>query len=82
MKFDDPKNIALLIAFIITLLSSILLILFGFVDLQTQYLKLIILDIIVFASLFLSLKYSLEKFIHDKIKIIYKSKKIKVNYEV
>lgn len=73
MKFDDPKNIALLIAVIITLLSSILMVLFGFVDLKTQYLKLIVLDFIIFVFLFFSLKYSLERFIHDKIKIIYKS---------
>lgn len=73
MKFDDPKNIALLNALIITLLTSLLIILFGLIDLKTQYLKLILIDILVFSSLYVLLKYSLEQFIHDKIKVIYKS---------
>lgn len=73
MKFDDPKNIAFLNALTITLLISLLMILTGIINFKTQYLKLLLIDIVVFSSLYLLLKYSLERFIHDKIKLIYKS---------
>lgn len=73
MKFDDPKNIALLNALLISLLINLLLLLLDVIDLKTQYLTLLLINVVVFISLFILLKYSLERFIHDKIKLIYKS---------
>lgn len=73
MKFGDPKNIALINALVITLIISLLIVFTGLIEFNTQYLQLVLIDIVVFGSAFILLKYSLERFIHDKIKLIYKS---------
>ena len=73
MKISDPKNIALIIGLIISILISLLLVGFSILHTKEDYLSLILINIILFASIFLLVKFALEKFIHDKIKVIYKS---------
>ena len=73
MKISDPKNIALIIGLIISILISLLLVGFSILHTKEDYLSLILINIILFVSTFLLVKFALEKFIHDKIKVIYKS---------
>ncbi len=73
MKFEDPKNLALSNAFLITALLSITYIIAGFLLDFFNVIHLIILDVLVFAFSYFIIRHTSNKFIYDKIKIIYKT---------
>jgi len=73
MKHASPKKIALLNALFITLAATFVLALVLLFFYQFRLLPIIIFVPIVFSFSYFAINYSLEKFIYEKIKIIYKT---------
>lgn len=73
MKFEDPKNLALSNAFVITVFLSIVYLVSGLLLDFFNVLHLIILAALVFTFSYFAIRYTADKFIYDKIKIIYKT---------
>lgn len=73
MSASKPLTIALLLALIITAIASIALIAFTFLFYDKIFWPLLIFIPVMFFSSFLILRYSIDKFIYEKIKIIYRT---------
>ena len=79
MKFHEPKNLALLNSLIITgsyimlFFLSVGIIFTGALSNMYAYITLIITSIVLFIITFFIFRYTLEKFIYSKIRLIYKS---------
>ena len=73
MRSSSPKNLAFITSAYITLLFSAFYLLIGGVFFHIHILKLLPLSLILFVSSYLIVRYVLERFIYEKIRLIYKS---------
>jgi len=73
MKINSPKNIALLNALIITLISSITFLIISLVNNKVELISILIFIAVVFISSYIFINFSLNKFFNEKIKVIYKT---------
>ncbi|MBU2649511.1 MAG: sensor histidine kinase [Bacteroidetes bacterium] len=73
MKFEDPKSLASTNAALTVLFFSLIYSILGFSFGGFNFLILIIIDAALFIFLYFLIRYTADKFIYDKIKIIYKS---------
>ena len=72
--FNTPRKIALFTASTVSVIMAVLIFLLLFLtDGQFNYWLLLVSPIIGFAATYVILKYAVERFIYDKIKIIYKT---------
>jgi len=68
-----PQNVALINAIIITLVFALVYLLMGYTGTLFQPELLIIGSIMIFTSAYFSIYYSLNRFIYNRLKIIYKT---------
>jgi len=73
MIINSPKNIALLNALVITLISGITFVVFIISDSQVNIISVAIFIAIVFVFSYVFINYSLNRFFNEKIKVIYKT---------
>ncbi len=73
MIINSPKNIALLNAVVITIISGVAFLIITASFNQTNTLSLGILLAVIFVSSFVFINYSLNRFFNEKIKVIYKT---------
>ncbi len=77
MRYSNPGKLALNISILITVLFAILYFIAGYlflnIILQKLLISLLIISILLFFSSYAIFKYSLEKFIYERIKVIYKT---------
>ena len=73
MKINSPKNIALLNALIITVISSITFLIISFVNNTVELTSILIFFAVVFISSYIFINFSLNRFFNEKIKVIYKT---------
>lgn len=73
MKKANPTRLSLNNALLIVLFFSIVYVIVSGLFFGFQLLPLIIIDILLFAFIFYSFKYTLEKYIYQKIRLIYKT---------
>lgn len=73
MITSNPRNIAMINALLISLIASVLYTATGFASSSFNYLALLFLAPVIFISSYLIIKYSIDKFIFEKIKIIYQT---------
>lgn len=77
MKYSNPGKLAISISILVTALFAILYFattyLFFNISLLRIFISLFILGIVIFFSTYSIFKYSLENFIYERIKVIYKS---------
>jgi len=73
MKFEDPKSLASTNAALTVLFFSLIYTILGLLSGSFNFLILFIIDAALFAFLYFLIRYTSDKFIYDKIKIIYKS---------
>jgi two-component system phosphate regulon sensor histidine kinase PhoR len=73
MNYSNPRILALYNAFFVTLFFTIVYILIGWVTDGLHLVPLVIADIALFLFTFLLFRYTLEKFIYEKIRLIYKT---------
>jgi len=73
MRNSDPKNLSLGNAFLVTLFFSIIYTLVSYLFFQFRLLPFIIVNVLLFVFVYLLLRYTLEKFIYHKIRLIYKT---------
>jgi two-component system phosphate regulon sensor histidine kinase PhoR len=83
MIASSPRNIALTNAFFISLIATVAI---GFISLMSgtfEYTLLLVFFLVVFISAFVIIKYSIDKFIFEKLKIIYQTiGKLKTKSEI
>jgi two-component system phosphate regulon sensor histidine kinase PhoR len=75
MKYSSPKNLALLVSFLIVAFFSLICIIIKIIfypDIQLC-LPLIIIDVLLFVFSYFAYSLSLENFIYKRIKLIYKT---------
>jgi len=83
MLVSNPRNIALLNAFFITLISTAIFALLGLIYNFLEYHLFLVFIPLVFIFSFLIIKYSIDKFFFEKIKIIYQTiGKLKTKKEI
>jgi len=70
---SNPKKIALNNAILIALCFMVIYAVFSFIFSEFQIITFLFLSLFLFAFSFLIIRYSVEKFIYEKIKIIYKT---------
>ena len=73
MKQTDPNKLSFQIALLVTAFFSVVFIIFMKVFFEFRLLPLLLIDILLFAFIFLVFRYTLEKFIYQKIRLIYKT---------
>lgn len=73
MKINSSKNIALINALVISIISSIVFIVAIVFNIESDIVVFVFFIAIVFVSAYLFINYSLTLFINEKIKIIYKT---------
>jgi two-component system phosphate regulon sensor histidine kinase PhoR len=73
MKNANPTRLSLNNAVLIVLFFSIVYIVVSILFFQFQLIPLLIIDALLFAFVFYSFKYTLEKYIYQKIRLIYKT---------
>lgn len=73
MKNTDPKKLAFTSALFITLFFSVIYLIFSFVFFEIKIIPLIAIDILLFTFSYLIYRFTLERFIYNKIKLIYKT---------
>ncbi len=73
MIFNSPKNIAIYNAALIAVITGLSLCFITFIFGQFDLVVIVISSIIVFITSYLSINISLNKFINEKIKVIYKT---------
>jgi len=73
MIINSPKNIAILNALVITLISGITFVIFIISNSQVNIFSITISILIVFISSYTFINYSLNRFFNEKIKVIYKT---------
>lgn len=83
MFASNPRNIALLDAFLITLIATLVFTVSGLVSSSIRFDLLLVFVPTVFISSYLIIKYSIDKFFFEKIKIIYRTiGKLKTKREI
>lgn len=70
---SDPRKLAINIALFVTLFFVLIYIIAGLFLYKIHFLPLIILAILLYAFTYFITRYTLERFIYDKIKLIYKT---------
>lgn len=75
MKFENPRVLALYLSLIISAISFVILALTGFITAGglISWIALAVSIVLLFVIQYLLIKHYLEKFIYDKIKLIYKT---------
>lgn len=73
LRNTDPKNLALTNALFVTLFFSIVYVIFSYIFFSFKLLPLILIDILLYTFSYFVYRYTLENFIYDKIKLIYKT---------
>lgn len=73
MTNSSPKKISALNALIITLVSLAIFTIIVSIFYTFYFIPFVILTVVVFITSYLIIRYSLEKFIYEKIKVIYKT---------
>jgi two-component system phosphate regulon sensor histidine kinase PhoR len=73
MIINSPKNIALINAFVVSLISGITFILFIISGSQVSIISIAAYIVIVFVSSYVFINFSLNRFFNEKIKVIYKT---------
>ncbi len=73
MKNANPAQLSLNNTLLIVLFFSIIYILFSYLFGVFYWLPLVIMDVLLFFFIYFSFKFTLEKFIYQKIKLIYKT---------
>jgi len=73
MIINSPKNIALINAFVVSLISGITFILFIISGSQVSIISIAAYIVIVFISSYVFINFSLNRFFNEKIKVIYKT---------
>lgn len=73
IKQSDPRNLAISIALFVTLFFVLIYLLAGLLFYKINFLPLIILAILLYIFTYFVTRYTLERFIYDKIKLIYKT---------
>ncbi len=73
MKNTDPKKLAFNNALFLTLFFTVIYFLFSFIFFEIKIIPLIAIDILLFAFSYLIYRFTLERFIYNKIKLIYKT---------
>lgn len=73
MKYNNPKNLALLSSFILSVVVAAVYILISFVQNSFEWVVLFLIFVFLFSSGYLIFQYILERFIYEKIKLIYKT---------
>jgi len=73
MKINSPKNIALLNALMITVISGITFLIISLVNNTGELTSNLIFIAVVFISSYIFINFSLNRFFNEKIKVIYKT---------
>ena len=73
MKNTDPAKLSLNNALLIVLFFTVAYIVLSNIFFEFQLLPLLIFDILLFVVIFFTFRYTLEKFIYQKIRLIYKT---------
>ncbi len=73
MIINSPKNIALLNALLITVISSITFLIISLVNNTVELTSILIFIAVVFISSYIFINFSLNRFFNEKIKVIYKT---------
>lgn len=73
MKNTDPARLSLNNALLIVLFFTVAYIVLSNIFFEFQFLPLLIFDILLFVVIFFTFRYTLEKFIYQKIRLIYKT---------
>jgi two-component system phosphate regulon sensor histidine kinase PhoR len=73
MLRTNPRNIALIDAFLITVISSFLYLVYEFIINEPRLQPFFFIVPAIFISSFLIIKYSINKFIYERIRIIYQT---------
>ena len=73
MKINSPKNIALLNALVITIISGVAFLIITVSINQINAISIVIFLAFIFVLSFVFINYSLNTFFSEKIKVIYKT---------
>lgn len=74
MKFSDPKQLSFMVAFMVTMFSGAVLILMHLLNIGLRgWQEMLIAILLIFPFSFLVFRYSLKKFIYEKIRLVYKT---------
>ncbi|MCF8302718.1 MAG: sensor histidine kinase [Bacteroidales bacterium] len=73
MKNTDPKNLALNNALLVIGVFTILYFIFSYIFFSIKLLPLLLIDVILFVFCYFTFRYTIETFVYEKIKIIYKT---------
>lgn len=73
MNYSNPRILALYNAFFIVLFFTVVYIILGWIFSTIHLLPLIISDVLIFVFTYLLFRYTLDKFIYEKIRLIYKT---------
>ncbi|MDP2424507.1 MAG: ATP-binding protein [Bacteroidales bacterium] len=74
MNFSDPKRLSVFVAFVITMFAFLIYLLSQLFPLPTaSWLKILLFMALLFGFTFIVFRYSIEKFIYEKIRLIYKT---------
>ena len=73
MLINSPKNIALFNAFLLALISGVILILISYYWVRIDIPIILVIIAVIFISSFSLINFSISKFFHEKIDIIYKT---------
>lgn len=73
MKNTDPSRLSLNNALLIVLFFTVVYVIVSRFFFEFRLLPLLIIDVLLFLFIFFTFRYTLEKFIYQKIKIIYKT---------
>ena len=73
MKYSNPKKLAFIVSLIIVALCSSIYIILGLACNHILWVYMFISDILIFIFLYILYLYTVQKFIYEKIKLIYKT---------
>ncbi len=74
MKFSDPKQLSYMLAFMVTTFIGVVLILLQLLNIGLQgWQEVLIALLLIFPFSFLVFRYTLQKFIYEKIRLVYKT---------
>jgi hypothetical protein len=73
MKINSPKNIALLNALVITIISGVTFFIIMFINNKVALLSIVLFCAVIFSSSYVFINFSLNRFFNEKIKVIYKT---------
>lgn len=73
IRHSDPRKLAVSIAIFVTLFFTLIYFVFSFAFFEIKLIPLIIIDVLLFGFTYFVTRFTLERFIYDKIKLIYKT---------